>query len=146
VSTALLADLVPAERRQRAFALNYTGLSLGFTIAIIPAGFLAERDFVLLGLASGATYLLIPIIALTALRGTGRASGPAEGPGVFAHAVLAFRDRALVGFALLALAFPLSLGIISLAMPLYAADSGITTREIGLVLAVNGVLVVLLAG
>jgi MFS family permease len=145
VSTALLVDLVPAERRQRAFALNYTGLSLGYTVAIIPAGFLADRDFVLLGLASGTTYLLIPIIVLTALRGAGRPSGRTDGAGFFAHAVLAFRDRAFVGFALLALALPLSLGTISLAMPLYAADSGVTTREIGLVLAVNGVLVVLLA-
>jgi MFS family permease len=145
VSTALLVDLVPAERRQRAFALNYTGLSLGFTVAIVPAGFLAERNFVLLGLAAGATYLLIPIIVLTALRGAGVPTGGTEGAGVVARAVLAFRDRAFVGFALLALAFPLSLGIISLAMPLYAADSGLTTREIGLVLAVNGVLVILLA-
>ena len=145
VSNALLVDLVPAERRQRAFALNYTALSLGYTIAIVPAGFLAERDFVMLGLAAGATSLLIPVIVLTALRGAGGASGGTEGTGVVARAVLAFRDRAFVGFALLALAFPLSLGIISLAMPLYAADSGVTTREIGLVLAVNGVLVILLA-
>jgi MFS family permease len=145
VSTALLVDLVPAERRQRAFALNYTGLSLGYTVAIIPAGFLAERDFVLLGLGAGATYLLIPIIVLTALRGAGGPGGATEGAGVIARAVLAFRDRTFVGFALLALALPLSLGVLSLAMPLYAADSGMTTRDIGLVLAVNGVLVVLLA-
>ena len=145
VSNALLVDLVPADRRQRAFALNYTGLSLGYTIAIVPAGFLAERDFVMLGLAAGATYLLIPVIVLTALRGAGASTGTAEGAGVVARAVLAFRDRAFVGFALLALAFPLSLGVLSLAMPLYAVDSGLTTREIGLVLSVNGVLVIILA-
>jgi len=139
-----LVDLIPAERRQRAFALNYTGLSLGYTAAIIPAGYLAERDFVLLGVASGATYLLIPLLLLTALRGVRRPNGLADA-GVVSRAVLAFRDRAFVGFALLASALPLSLGVVSLAMPLYAADSGVPTREIGVVLAANGVVVVLLA-
>jgi len=145
VSAALLIDLVAAERQQRAFALNYTGLSLGFTLAIIPAGFLAERDFVLLGLASGMTYLLIPIVAVVALRGVARPRRFAGDIGVLAGSVLAFRDRAFVGFALLASALPISLGILAAALPLYAADVGVPTRDIGLVLAVNGVLVVLLA-
>ena len=143
VGTALLLDLVPPDRRRRALALNYSVVSVGYTVAVAPAGFLAERGFAVLAFASAALFALTAAIVVLRLRGA-RGDAPAHaarGPGLLAHMVLAFRDPPFLGLALFAFAFPLAIGLISFAVPLYAADGGAQASEIGLALAGSGLLI-----
>ncbi len=147
VGTALLLDLVPPAIRQRALALNYSVISVGYTVAVAPAGFIAERGFAALGLLSGGLFALTAAIVLLRLRGAPSdvVVHAADGPGLFARTVQAFRDGPFIALALFAFAFPLGIGLISLAFPLYAADSGVPASEIGLALAGSGLIVAVLA-
>lgn len=146
VGTALLLDLVPPERRQRALALNYSVVSIGYTVAVAPAGFLAERGFEMLAAASAALFALTGAIVLLRLRGAqpDGARHPEARPGLLAHTVQAFRDGPFVALALLAFTFPLAIGLISFAFPLYAADGGAQASEIGLALAGSALLIAVL--
>lgn len=140
VATALLLDLVPPERRQRALALNYSALSVGYTVGVAPAGFLAERSFTALGLASSALFMLVAAIALVRLRGAPRDAAVHAEAGFAARTVQAFRDGPFLLLASLAFALPLSLGLVSLAVPLFAAEAGAQPSGIGLALAASGLL------
>ena len=147
VGTALLLDLVPLERRQSALALNYSVISVGYTVAIAPAGFLAERGFAFLGLVSSGMFVLTATIVLSRLRGAPRdvAGATVDGPGLLARSAQAFRDGPFVAFGLLAFTFPLGIGLVSLAFPLYATDGGVPASLIGLALGASGLLVAALA-
>lgn len=145
VGTALLLDLVPADRRQRALALNYSVLSAGYTLGVAPAGFLAERGFAHLALTSSLGFISVATILVARLRGIPRPVAPAGDAAFLTRSVAAFRDRAFVTLAIFAFVLPMGLGLISLALPLYAADAGVSQPEIGLALALNGVIVALLA-
>jgi MFS family permease len=59
--------------------------------------------------------------------------------------VRAFRDRMFLLFAALAFVFPLSMGLVVVASPLFAADLGLGEGYIGLVLGGNSIIVALLA-
>ena len=55
--------------------------------------------------------------------------------------VAAFRDRSFLFFAALAFVFPLSMGLVVTASPIYAADAGLGEGYIGLVLGGNSLIV-----
>ena len=48
VANALLLDLAPADRRQSALALNYTAMSVAYTLGVMPAGYVAQQGYGLL--------------------------------------------------------------------------------------------------
>ena len=69
VASALLLDLSPPERRQSVLALNYTGMSVAYTLGVVPAGYVAERGYGLLAASSAAGYVLVALLYFIALRG-----------------------------------------------------------------------------
>jgi MFS family permease len=142
VASALLLDLAPPERRQSVLALNYTAMSVAYTLGVMPAGYVAQQGYGLLAAVSGAGYLLVAGLYIGALRG----ALPLErsrGESVLRETVAAFRDARFLGFAALALAFPLSMGMVVTASPVFAADRGLGEGYIGLVLGGNSILVAL---
>ena len=143
-SVALLLDLVPAEKRQSALAVSYTMVSLGYTVGVAPAGFLAQRSFVLLAVASSAALLLILLVFALGLRGPLPQGEPTR-RSVGANAVLAARDRTFLAFALPATLFPMGIGLVSLVTPVYAAEEGVPESVVGLLLSGTGVLLALLS-
>lgn len=64
---ALIADLIPPERRVTGFALYRLAINLGVAVGTAAAGFLADRSFALLFLGDAATSILFGLIALAAL-------------------------------------------------------------------------------
>ena len=143
-SNALLLDLVAPEKRQSALSVSYTMVSLGYTLGVAPAGFLAQRSFVLLAAASATALLLILVLFAVGLR------GPLPPPersarSVGANATLAARDGTFLAFALPATLFPLGIGLLSLVTPVYAAEGGIPESTTGLLLSGTGLLLALLA-
>jgi MFS family permease len=140
VGAALLLDLAPAPRRQSVLALNYTALALGYAAGIAPAGFLVTRGFPLLGAWSAVLFACAVGILAVAVRGTLPREQLPTGEGLVASSVRAFADGPFVALAALAMLYPLGIGLFVGAVPLYAADIGVTTAGIGLILSLNGLI------
>lgn len=143
VATALLLDLAPPERRQSTLAANYTAMSVAYTLGVMPAGYVAEQSYLVLAFIASTGYVLVASLYALALRAPPMAQR--AGAGVLKDTVSAFRDRAFVLFASLAFVFPLSMGLVVAASPLYASEVGLGEGYIGLVLGGNSIIVALLA-
>jgi len=140
VAAALLLDLSPAERRQSTLALNYTAMSVAYTLGVMPAGYVAEKGYGLLAAISAAGYVLVSLLYAAALRGP-LPIETSRGGSVARDTVSAFADRAFLGFAAIAFVFPLSMGMVVTVSPLFGADLGLGEGYIGLVLGGNSILV-----
>lgn len=144
VATAQLLDLAPAERRQAVLALNYTGMSVAYTIAVMPAGYVAEQSYHWLAASSALGYVIVAALYVFALRGAlPLDSRPPEN--TLKASAFAFSDRHFLAFAALAFVFPFSMGQVVTASPLFAADQGLGEGYIGLVLGGNSIIVAVLA-
>jgi MFS transporter, DHA1 family, tetracycline resistance protein len=141
VASALLLDLAPPERRQSVLALNYTSMSVAYTIAVSPAGYLAELGYGYLAASTALGYGLVALLYFVFLRNL-RAE---KAPGGRQESFSALKDRSFLAFAAVAFIFPFSMGLVVSASPLFAADYGIGEGYIGLVLGGNSILVALLA-
>jgi len=160
--SAIMADLVPVTDRVRAFSLNYWAINIGFAFSAAAAGLIAAHGFLLLFVGDAATTLLCALVVFArvpetrpqvvptgAATGTttGAAGGPAggglsAGPRIGLTAVL--RDpafMALVGLTFL-LACVASQG--SVALPIVMGRAGYSPTDYGLVVSLNGLLIVLL--
>jgi MFS family permease len=140
VANALLLDLAPPERRQSTLALNYTSMSVAYTLGVMPAGYIAEQGYGFLAATASAGYVLVVVLYLTCFRG----ALPLER----ATRVMPFdglRDPSLLKFAAVGFVFPFSMGLVVSATPLFAADAGVGEGYIGLVLGANSILVAALA-
>jgi MFS family permease len=140
VANALLLDLAPPERRQSTLALNYTAMSVAYTVAVMPAGYVAEQGYGILAATACAGYLLVAALYALALRGALPLERAAQ-----AAFFSSLGDPRLLQFAALAFVFPFSMGLVVSATPLFAADAGIGEGYIGLVLGGNSIIVALLA-
>ncbi len=144
VGAALLLDLAPAERRQSMLALNYTVMSVAYTLAVMPAGYVAEQGYGLLAVASSAGYVVVFLLYAVGLRGP----LPLErgNRGSFSgEALSVLRDRSFLAFVSIALVFPFGMGLVVYASPLFAVDRALGEGFIGLVLGANSIIVALLA-
>jgi MFS family permease len=144
VSNALLLDLAPADRRQSVLAVNYTVVSVAYTLAVMPAGYVAEQGYAILAGSSGAGYVLVAVLYALALRGT-LPLERAAGEGFLRQSVSVMADKLFLSFAAIAFVFPFSMGLVVFASPLFAADRGLGEGFIGLVLGANSIIVAALA-
>ena len=145
VGSALLLDLAPAERRQSVLALNYTVVSIAYTLAVMPAGYVAEQGYGLLAVLSTAGYLLVAALYVFGLRGALPLEPSRSEQGFRTDLLSAFTDKTFLGFAAIAFIFPFSMGLVAFVSPLFAADRGLGEGFIGLVLGANSIIVALLA-
>jgi MFS family permease len=142
VSSALLLDLAPPERRQSVLALNYTSMSVAYTIAVMPAGYIAELGYGYLAASTAAGYVLVTLLYFSFLGNVPREKAPGGPPqGSF----LAFSDIGFLKFAAFGFIFPFSMGLVVSASPLFAVDNGLGEGYVGLVLGGNSILVAALA-
>ena len=145
VGSALLLDLAPADRRQAVLAVNYTVVSVAYTLAVTPAGYVAEQGYGLLAAASTAGYLLVSALYAFGLRGPLPFEPSSADEGFYRNVIGVLGDRVLIAFAGMAFVFPFSMGLIAFTTPLFGADRGLGEGFIGLVLGLNSVIVALLA-
>ena len=144
VATAQLLDLAPPERRQAVLALNYTGMSVAYTLGVMPAGYVAEQGYGFLAATSALGYVVVAALYVFALRGTlPLEARPPES--TFKASLFALRDPLFLGFAAVGFVFPFSMGQVVTASPLFAADQGLHEGYIGLVLGGNSIIVAALA-
>jgi len=139
-TSALVADLVPAADRARAFGLIFWAVNLGFSVAMVLGGSLARAGFTPLFWADAATCAVFGLLIWRAVPETLPAEGTAgKTTGSYA-AVL--RDRLLVAFLLVTLiqtcVYMQAYTTLALAM----SARGLPAQAYGLTMAVNGIVIV----
>ncbi|WP_367140208.1 MULTISPECIES: MDR family MFS transporter [Streptomyces] len=147
---AMMADIVAPEDRVRAFALNYWAINLGFAISSVAAGFVAEYSYLIGFLGEAAMTMLCAVLVFVKLPESrpdavgAAAAGPGSAkdgePAVSMGTVMRDgRFMAVVGLSfLIAVVFLQS----QVALPVAMADGGFSTKDFGMAIAVNGVLIV----
>jgi MFS family permease len=140
-SSALIADVVGAEDRMRAYGLRHWAVNIGFSVAPIAGGLLARRTYAGLFLADGATTLLA--VALIAAR-VPAAPPPPAGPPAASSTTAALHDRTFLAFLGCTLLVAVVYTQVESSMPIDMIGKGISTETYGLVVALNGALVMLL--
>jgi MFS family permease len=140
-ASALIGDLVPPEDRVVAFGMYRFAINLGFAIGPATAGLLADRSFFLIFALDAATSFIYGIVAMVALphgvRGATRNEAPSEGVRV------ALRDRQFVLFLLATLCVTWVEFQIHSTFPLHLSNLGYSPRIYGILLSINGAMIVL---
>ncbi|MFJ3171826.1 MDR family MFS transporter [Streptomyces roseus] len=143
---AMMADIVRPQDRVRAFALNYWAINLGFAVSATVAGFVAEYSYLAGFLGEAALTLLCAVLVYVKLPESRPERTAAEGAAAEPETGLGtvLRDRRFMG--VVGLSFLISLIFMqgSFGLPLAMGSGGFSTGDYGLVIAVNGVLIVLL--
>ncbi|MBY8880918.1 MDR family MFS transporter [Actinacidiphila acidipaludis] len=152
---AMIADLVPAKDRVRAFSLNYWAINIGFGVSAAAAGFIAAAGYLWLFLGDAFTTVLCAVVvfakAKETLNVTAAPAALANGPAtavVQAPAGIRLADvlrdqrfMGLVGLTFL-LGSVMQQGNSTLAVDMGA--HGLSARQFGLVAAINGLVIVVL--
>ncbi|MFJ3926486.1 MDR family MFS transporter [Streptomyces sp. NPDC090022] len=155
---AMMADIVRPEDRVRAFALNYWAINLGFAISSTAAGFVAEYSYLAGFLGEAALTLVCAVLVYVKLpesrperAGTGAGDGAAKersggGAGDADEVRLGgvLRDRRFMGIVGLSFLISLIFTQGSVGLPVAMGQEGFSPADYGLVVAVNGILIVVL--
>jgi MFS family permease len=140
---ALVADVVPEGRRVTAFAVLRFAVNLAIAGGAATAGFLADRSFTWVFLTDAGTSVAFGIIALTSLPQGTRA--PRDSQGVLSGYRQALADRAFRLFLLSSILAAFVYFQQQVALPLHVTlVSHLPKHDFGLLIALNGALIVLL--
>jgi MFS family permease len=135
---AAVADIVPAHDRVRAFGLTFWAINLGFGVAAVLAGYLAERGFWLLFVLDAVTCV---VFAGLVLRGVPESRPERTGdPGRLRDAL---SDRLLLGLVVLVVLHAVVYMQSYSTLPLVIREDGLGPSGYGLAMALNGFLIVL---
>ncbi|QNS05001.1 MDR family MFS transporter [Streptomyces xanthii] len=144
---AMMADIVPPKDRVRAFSLNYWAINLGFAVSSVYAGFLVAQSYTLGFLVEAGMTLACALVVFVKVKEsrpeqTVRAAGEAGPAPVTMGTVLRDgRFMLMVGLSfLVAVIFTQS----SVGLPIVMGENGFSSSDVGLVAAVNGVVIVAL--
>jgi len=145
---ATVADLVPPADRPRAFNLYYWAVNLGFSIASVLAGVMADVSYFWLFAGDAATtfacgllmWRKVPETQPHRASGSGERAPPAQ-PG---DLLAPFRDGVYAAFVLTSFVTYLLFFQSNLGMPVDMQAHGLSAKTFGAVIAVNGVMIVLL--
>ena len=139
-SAALIAELAPAEHRLTAFALNRLAVNAGFALGPAVGGILAHSSFHWVFIGNALADLVYGVLAWRGLPARFRTLGTETGETGSWSVILADRRLLLYLAAIFPMTFIFMQGVSS--FPLYTADLGFSPRDFGLLLGINGVLIV----
>lgn len=148
---AMMADIVRPEDRVRAFALNYWAINLGFAVSATAAGLIAEYSYLAGFLGEAALTLVCAVLVFVKLpesrpdrpaRPEGASATTGEEPAIGLGTVL--RDGRFMGVVGLSFLISLIFTQGSVGLPVAMGSAGFSPRDYGLVIAANGLLIVLL--
>ena len=139
-ATALLGDLVPADKRVAAFGMYRFAINLGFAAGPATAGFLANRSFFYVFLGDAITSLLFGAVAFALLPHGNRSQGHDEQPAEAFR--VAMRDRAFMYFLGATLFLTWVEFQLHSTLPLHISRLGFAPSTYGLLISINGALIV----
>ncbi|WP_042424999.1 MDR family MFS transporter [Streptacidiphilus anmyonensis] len=151
---AIIADLVPAEDRVRAFSLNYWAVNIGFGVASAAAGLIAENGYVLLFLCNSVSVLVCAIVIFFKVPETRPEEAAVAADGTLdAAAAEAAGGRVSLGTVLRDTRFMVVVGLCFLvamvlmqyttSLPVSMGKEGFSSADYGVVISMNGLVVVL---
>ncbi|WP_394613586.1 MDR family MFS transporter [Lentzea sp. JNUCC 0626] len=141
-SQAIVADLVPAAERTRAFGLLLWAVNLGFSVAMVLGGTMAKAGFSTLFWANAATCVLFGLLVWRAIPETGsRVVAKDAEPGSFADVL---RDRAMLAVFVITLIAGFAFLQCLATLPLAMNADGLSTASYGIVMAINGIAIVVM--
>ncbi|NEB76971.1 MFS transporter [Streptomyces sp. SID14478] len=142
---AMMADIVRPEDRVRAFSLNYWAINLGFAVSSVYAGFLVAHSYTLGFLVEAGMTLACACVVFVKVKES-RPAGPVVPAGTTSTVTMGtvLRDgrfMVMVGLSfLVAVVFTQS----TVGLPIVMGEEGFSSADVGLVAAVNGVIIVAL--
>ncbi|HXZ99390.1 MAG TPA: MFS transporter [Candidatus Binatia bacterium] len=136
---AMVADLVSPADRPRAYGLIFWAINLGFSIAMVLGGVLAQRGYIWLFWADAAACLIFGLMVLRAVPETRPAAEPGHSP---ASIGTALRDRVMMALVGLSLVYATVYAQATSGLPLAMARAGLSPTAYGLTVAANGVVIV----
>ncbi|MFD0686808.1 MDR family MFS transporter [Actinomadura fibrosa] len=144
-SAAMVADLVSPAERPRAFGLLFWAINLGWSVAMVLGGTLAQQGFAWLFwidalTCAGFGLLVWRAVPETRVRPDAASGAAGASGGGFARAL---RDRVMVGYVLVALVYTFVLMQGMTTMPLAMKEDGLGPRSYGIAFAANGVLIII---
>ena len=141
--SAAVADMVEEARRPRAYAIVYWAINLGAAVGPAVGGLIAERSYFGLFVLEGATLFAYAGIVLAFVPETQPAMAEgAERPRIDLRPVA--HDGALAALAVAVLLVGLGFYQLFTTLPLAMEADGLSERYFGLVVTVNGALIVLI--
>lgn len=155
--SAFVADVVPAEQRVAAYGMIYWAVNLGFSVATVVGGLLADVDFFLLFLLDAATMAAYGVVIALKVPETLPRKG-ARRDRLTADEVAGARsldadpradrgplsDPTFLLFVFIAMFFVLLPNQSSVVLTVHMTSQGFSGAAYGMVIAFNGVLVVFL--
>ncbi len=149
-AAAMIADLVEPGRRPHAYGLMYVAINLGFAVGAALGGFLAALWFVWLFWLDALTAAAYAAIILLLIAETRPSAKPApcdppsgvEAPPRFEALRHILRDRVFIVFCAGSLLCGLVFMQFMSTFPLHLHNQGITTETYGLLISVNGAMIV----
>jgi MFS family permease len=139
-SQAAIADLVDEGLRPRAYALIFWALNLGFAVATLLGGVLADRGYWLLFVGDAATSIGFAAIVLRLVPET-RPERHGGDPGSLRDVL---RDRLMLALVASIILSSIAYMQAFYTLPLAVVADGLGTSGYGVVIALNGVLIVAL--
>jgi MFS family permease len=138
--SAFISDVVRPDDRGRAYGLMYWAVNVGFSVGPVIAGLLASVSYGALFAVDAATSLAFAAIVWTAVHET-RPSLPEhlKGPNPLAP----FADAPFMAFVGVTFLTGMIFFQHLVALPLDMRAHGLTARDFGLLIAINGVMIVL---
>jgi MFS family permease len=140
--SAMVADLVPEPDRGRAYSAIYWAANLGFAFAALLAGLVAGLSFTVLFLVDAATSLACGAIVFFSLPETRPRDGEKRARFALGDLVVPFRDPSFAAFFVASSLVALVFFQFHVAMPLDMKAHGISTGAYGVLVGLNGVLVI----
>jgi MFS family permease len=139
-SNAIVADVVPPELRPRAYSATFWATNLGFSLAALTGGALAAAGWWWLFAVDAASCVGFGLLIFTRIPETRpeRKAGELD-----LHFGVILRDRLLLVMALLFLIQGVLLFQAFSTLPLAMDADGLTPTTYGIVLAANGIVIIL---
>lgn len=143
--SAIMADLVPGRDRVRAFSLNYWAINIGFAVSASVAGVLSSHGYLLLFYGDAITTLLCALVVFLRIPETRPERKPqqSEVPEERIGLGTVFRDGPFVSLVGLTFLIAMTIGLGQVAVPVVMGRQAYSATDYGLVVAINGVLIVL---
>lgn len=140
-SNAMVADLISPAERPRAYGLLFWAINLGYAVGMTAGGWLAQTGFIWLFWINALASVTFGVLVWKAVPETRPEQGAGSGGGF--RDVL--NDRLMLGFTAVVVGNALMYGQTFTLLPITMTEVvGLSTREFGLAMAVNGVLIVVI--
>lgn len=144
---AMIADIVPAKDRVRAFSLNYWAINLGFAVSSAGAGFVAEYSYLAGFVGEAVMTLGCAVLVFMKVPESRPQKVPATAATVAADGIrlgTVLRDGRFMGVVGLSFVIALIFQQGYVGLPVAMGADGFSSSDFGSAVAVNGVLIVVL--